>query len=84
MDSDLLNHRSTRLRFVQVAENMVQTMFRGRSQLWSTGKLRKGRDCCLCGRRIENGERAYIPITHQDNRMDRAHVVCMAKRASKT
>lgn len=70
-------------RFTAVSLGLVRTFYFGRSQLWSLGTLRKDRLCCLCGSNMRKGDAAYIPITHQSNRMYRAHERCVDRRKSK-
>jgi hypothetical protein len=62
--------------FYRAANELLQAVYRGRSQLWHVVSLRKARECYWCNNEIAVGEQAYAPITHQDNRMRRIHVQC--------
>lgn len=48
------------------------------TRLWTTVKLRKQRDCCVCSFPIMKGEQAWSPITNGSNRYHRAHGECFA------
>ena len=46
-------------------------------QLWTRVKIRKAKECGVCGQPITPGSRGYAPITNQGNRYCRLHVACV-------
>lgn len=47
------------------------------AQVWSRAKLRKAKQCRVCGRRMLVGDRAYRPITNGQNRWHRMCLSCV-------
>jgi hypothetical protein len=68
----------------KLSSGLIRVVADGKQQLWSLGKLRKSKRCCICDRKFEPGAPMWREVTSTAmNRMDRACEECVERLFAK-